>query len=604
MHLMNIQEYLFRVHGRECEKMARIPEEFIENLIDKVDIVDVVSDYVSLKKNGSKYVGLCPFHNEKTPSFTVDGQKQLFYCFGCHVGGNIIGFLEKKENLSYIETIQELAKRANVPMPEFSFDASASGASKEMRNKIFAANKDAARYYFNMLFEPEGAEGLQYFTQRGLTENIIKRFGLGYAADKRDGLIKHLMQKGYDEQTLIDAGLARKNDYGIRDNFRTRVMFPIIAPSGEILGFGGRVLDHSLPKYLNTGDTPVFNKRKNLYALNILKKNNKGKAIIGEGYMDVIALNMAGFDYGVASLGTAVTPEQVRLLKRYASDIYICYDGDKAGISATHKVIDLMHQEKMKPKIISLPNGVDPDEYIKAYGAEAFSDMMRKAKTSIEYLCQEVKLECDMKTEEGRAEFAQRATAIVGKYAYDSIETEMYLKRIHSLSGFSVDSLYNSMGKVPEKKSSSDYDANIMKRFDSATERALIALLCEHPEFIEYTKRNLSEECFVSNAYLRIYKYLLEKQKKCSVNEVMLDFEGDEEALTALSAVGIETVVFGEPSAFVKDCCIKMTMDKLKKQRDELKHELETPGEPTEKIALAGKIAAIDSEIKKLSQKF
>ncbi len=587
--------------------MPRIPENFIDAVIDKVDIVDVISEYVSLQKKGSKYVGLCPFHNEKTASFTVDGDKQLFYCFGCHVGGNIIGFLEKKENLTYYETIEELAKRANMPMPVIEGKSYTPSFSNEIKKKIYDANKEAARFYFNTLFEPEGVEGLEYFTSRGLTENIIKRFGLGYAPNSRDALVKHLKDKGFDEETIVLAGLAQRNEYGIRDNFRTRVMFPIIAPTGEILGFGGRVLDKSLPKYLNTGDTPVFNKRKNLYALNILKKNNRGRAIIGEGYMDVIALNMAGFDYGVASLGTAVTPEQVRLLKRYTSDIYICYDGDKAGISATHKVIDLMKEAGLKPKIIALPLGVDPDEFIKEHGPQAFNEKMRSARTSIEYLMDEVKEQCDMNTEEGKAEFAQKSTAIVEKYAFDSIETEMYLRRINQISGFSIDALYSSFDKKngnAVKKQNDGVNYGIINKFDAVTERALISVLIEHPDLIINIKDSMKDEYFTNESYKRIYKHLEANTEKTDISVLMRIFEGDEQTIAALSAVGIESTVFGEPKAFFEDCFLKMVVEYNNRKREEYTKKLSEPYSAEEKIAFAAEIAKIDMEIKKLRSKF
>lgn len=583
--------------------MARIPQDFIDNLLDKVDIVDVVSDYVSLKRSGNKHLGLCPFHNEKTPSFTVDGDKQLFYCFGCHVGGNVVGFLEKKENLTFFETIEELAKRVNVTVPIVNSDAPS--ISRETRTKVLEANKAAARYYHNALFEPEGVEGLEYLTSRGLTNNIIRRFGLGYAPNSRDTLIKHLKDQGFEEDIIVSAGLAVKNDYGIHDFFRNRVMFPIISPTGEVIAFGGRVLDSSKPKYLNTNDTPVFNKRKNLFALNILKKNNRGRAIIGEGYMDVIALNMAGFDYGVASLGTAVTPEQIRLLKRYAHEIYICYDGDAAGISATHKVIDLMKAEGLKPKIIELPLGVDPDEYIKENGAEAFTQMMRSARTSIEYLMDEIKQKCDMNSEDGRAEFAQKATKIVSAYAFDSIEAEMYLKRINSLSGFSLDSLYSSMGTVPDKKRQENIEfQGVANRFQSATERALVALLIENPALRESAKQNLQEQYFSSKSYKSIFDFVCTNTEKLSVNALIQHFEGDEDAQTALSAIGIEPITFGDKSAFLKDCILKIKTDFLQNERQQLKTMLANTASAEEKIQIATKMVALDEKIKKLKSEF
>ncbi len=585
--------------------MPRIPEEFIDAVIDKVDIVDVISDYVSLQKRGTKYVGLCPFHNEKTASFTVDGDKQLFYCFGCHVGGNIIGFLEKKENLTYFETIEELAKRANMQMPVFEGN-STPAFSKDTKVKILEANKEAARFYFNTLFEPQGAEGLEYFLNRGLTKNIIKRFGLGYAPDMRDGLVKHLLSKGFSEEIILAAGLAQKNDYGIRDNFRTRVMFPIISPTGDILGFGGRVLDKSLPKYLNTGDTPVFNKRKNLYALNILKKNNKGRAIIGEGYMDVIALNMAGFDYGVASLGTAVTPEQVRLLKRYAQDIYICYDGDKAGISATHKVIDLMREAELKPKIIALPLGVDPDEFIKEFGVDAFKEKMATARTSIEYLMDEIKERCDMNSEDGRASFAEQATEIVKKYTFNSIETEMYIKRIHQASGFSVDALYSNFGTVvlkPAAKAKESVSFGLLNKFDFVTERALLAVLIENQALVEHAKAKVFDEYFLSEANLRIFKFICNEQKM-DLDHLMRHFAQDAECSGVLSSIGIENNVFGDANAYFEDCCRKLRIDYLNRKRDSLKKKLSENISAQEQIACAGEITAIDKEIKKIRSEF
>lgn len=586
--------------------MPRIPENFIESIVDRTDIVDVISDYVTLKRaGGNRFVACCPFHSEKTPSFSVDGDKQLFYCFGCHVGGNVISFLEKKENYTYVEVIEELARRANVDVP-YEKGENKPSVSREIRTRILEANKEAARYYFNTLFEPEGTEGRDYFANiRGLPESIIKRFGLGYAPDARDSLIKHLKQKGFDEDTLVLAGLAVRNEYGVRDTFRTRVMFPIITQAGDIIGFGGRVLDSSKPKYLNTNDTPVFNKRKNLYAYNLLKRNNSRRAIICEGYMDVIALNAAGFEYGVASLGTAVTPEQVKLLKRSVDEVYVCYDGDTAGISATHKVIDLMKAEGMKPRIIALPIGVDPDEYIKANGAGAFTEMMKKAKTSIEYLIDEVLAECDMKSEEGRAEFAQKATQIISKYAFDSIEQEMYLKRVHSLSGFSMDALLGSSPAVSGSTGAvqvSNY--GIVKRFNSVTERALIAVLSEHPELKTIAEQNLKDEYFEDSAYLKIYRHILSEPEKNDIKTLIRTFQDDEKCVDALSAVGIEDNVFGDSKEFLKDCCLKMHMGFLSRKREELKEKLSAALPAEEQIAAAAEMAKIDKEIKNLRGQF
>lgn len=583
--------------------MPRIPESFIESMMERTDIVDVIGDYVQLKRSsGNKYTACCPFHSEKTPSFFVDGDKQLFYCFGCHVGGNIISFLEKKENFTYVEVIEELARRANVDVPYEQGADMRPSVSREMRNVILQANKDAARYFFNTLFEPEGTEGREYFvSHRGLTENIIKRFGLGYAPDSRDGLIRHLKSKGYSEEVLVTAGLAVKNEFGLRDMFRTRVMFPIIAPTGEILGFGGRVLDGSKPKYLNTNDTAVFNKRKNLYAFNLLKKNGRKRAIICEGYMDVIALNKAGFDYGVASLGTAVTPEQIRLLKRNVSEVYVCYDGDTAGINATHKVIDLMKAEEMKPKIIGLPLGVDPDEFIKMNGAEAFMQMMKEAKTSLEYLIDEIASQTDMKTEEGRAEFAKNATQLVKKYALDSIEAEMYLKRIHKMSGFSMDSLYGAVGTATfGEKENVRTDSGVIKKFNSVNERALIAVLCEDPTLASFAEEFLKDEYFADSAYLRIFKYLLKNREKKDIKDLIHSFQDDTDCVNALSSVGIEEPVFGDRKEYLKDCALKIRKGYLERKRNELREKLGNNLPVEEQVAVGREIVEIEKQIKSL----
>ncbi len=587
--------------------MPRIPESFIESMMEKTDIVDVIGDYVALKRSsGNKYTACCPFHSEKTPSFFVDGDKQLFYCFGCHVGGNIISFLEKKENFTYVEVIEELARRSNVDVPYEEGSSMRPSVSREMRNSILQANKDAARYFFNTLFESEGAEGREYFMNgRGLTENIIKRFGLGYAPDSRDGLIRHLKNKGYTEEVLVAAGLAVKNEFGLRDMFRTRVMFPIIAPTGEILGFGGRVLDGSKPKYLNTNDTPVFNKRKNLYAFNLLKKNGRKRAIICEGYMDVIALNKAGFDYGVASLGTAVTPEQVRLLKRNVSEVYVCYDGDTAGINATHKVIDLMKAEEMKPKIIELPLGVDPDEYIKMNGAEAFTQMMKEARTSLEYLIDEIASQTDMKTEEGRADFAQKATQKVKNYALDSIEAEMYLKRIHKMSGFSMDSLYGAVGTVSyNDKDNGKAETGVIKKFNSVNERALIAVLCEDPSLASFARELLKDEYFADGAYLRIFKFLLENPEKKDIKGLVHEFQEDPDCVNALSSVGIEEPVFGDRKEYLKDCALKIRQGYLTRKQDSLREKLGGNLPVEEQVAIGREIVEIEKQIKSLRAEY
>ena len=421
--------------------MPFFSQDFLESLSDKADIVDVVSDYVTLKNSGRSYVGLCPFHREKTPSFHVDADKQLYHCFGCQASGNVYTFVMKIENLDFVEAVKFLANRVNMPLPE---EGAAKGVSREKKARLLEANRQAARFYHELLYLPEGAEALNYLRGRGLTDNIIRRFGLGYSPNARNELYKHLANKDFASSELIESGLCVMGDAGPWDFFRNRVMFPIINTYGEVIAFGGRVMDKTEPKYLNTGDTPVFNKRKNLYSLNLLKKSKAKKAIITEGYMDVIALNANGYDYAVASLGTALTRDQIKLVSRYAPEIYVSYDGDKAGINATHRAIELARAEKLKVRVIALEGGKDPDEYMRELGPQAYADSMSSAKWGIDYLLEEALAHLD--SDEAKAKAAFEGSKIVAQYAFDSIETEMYLKRISQKTGFSLEALYKNIG--------------------------------------------------------------------------------------------------------------------------------------------------------------
>ena len=313
-----------------------IPDRFLDELIARTDIVDLVSESVRLTKKGRNYWGLCPFHSEKTPSFSVSADKQIYKCFGCGKGGGAINFVMELDNLPFRDAVAVLAKRAGLEVPDSGYSAGA----KERREKLLAINKQAARTFHQWLYAPEGAEGLAYLQRRGLSRRTLTSFGLGFAPNRWDALIQALGQQGYDKRDLLDAGLAVSNQDGrIYDRFRNRVMFPIIDIRGEVIGFGGRVMDDSTPKYLNSPDTPVYNKSRNVFALNIAKKSKAGRVILTEGYMDTISLHQAGFDSAVASLGTSLTPEHAQLLSRYFPEAIIAYDGDGAGVSAAQRAI-------------------------------------------------------------------------------------------------------------------------------------------------------------------------------------------------------------------------------------------------------------------------
>ena len=359
--------------------MAMISEQKIDEIRASSNIVDIIGEYVDLKRAGSSYKGLCPFHNEKTPSFTVDEKKQLFHCFGCGVGGDVVSFIMQKEGLSYPESLEYLANKAGIRM-EYSNNYEANPRNKE----LYEINKDIMMFYYKNLLTNK--EAINYLKNRGLSGKIVNRFMLGFAKNSWQDLCDYIEYRGYDKKDLEDIGLIKKSSKGnYYDKYRNRIIFPIINHYGNVIGFGGRAIGDEMPKYLNSPESDIFKKRFNLYGLNIYKKQKGTDIILVEGYMDVIALNNFGIDYGVASLGTALTPDQAKLIKRYAENIYICYDRDSAGINATNKAIEIFLDADVKPKIITLEEGLDPDDFIKKYGKEAFLEKKENALDAYNY---------------------------------------------------------------------------------------------------------------------------------------------------------------------------------------------------------------------------
>ena len=561
------------------DEMAGFSQEFLGTLSDKADIVDIISDYVTLKSSGrGSYVGLCPFHREKTPSFSVSADKQLFYCFGCHASGNVFGFIMKAENLSFVDAVRFLANRVNLPLPEES--GSGNWLSKDEKQRLYDANRAAARYYHETLYTPDGQEALAYLRSRGLDDRIIRRFGLGYAPNSSRDLAELLHQKGFTNTELMDAGLCKMGDSGARDFFRNRVMFPILDLSGEVIAFGGRVMDKTEPKYLNTGDTPIFNKRKHLYGLPFIKKNRSRKAILCEGYMDVIALNMNGYDYAVASLGTALTRDQIKLLNRYSPEMYICYDGDKAGVAATHKAIELTRAEKIKPRVIALAGGKDPDEYMRELGAGAFADAMQASKWAIDYLLQEAAEQNPLTDDESKARYAFLASQIVGKNAFDSIETELYLRRISQQTGFSLESLYRNIGKAPNEISMSIasaqpvYQSGAVQRAprDSQlyTERMMIRLMTENPRLCDIAQeQGLPELLQVQENKSLCEMLIAAKQggRPLAMQELNLQCAQDAKLSEAVAAIFMDDTAYIDAAQYFADGIKKLRLLELQRQR-------------------------------------
>ncbi|MGN0568299.1 MAG: DNA primase, partial [Acutalibacteraceae bacterium] len=387
----------------------RLSDSFLEELRSRVDIESVISPYVNLRRRGKNLVGLCPFHNEKTPSFTVYPENDSFYCFGCGVGGDVITFVRRIENLDYLEAVKMLADRAGMALPEDGFDDSMA----KQRTAVLEANRAAAKFFHAELMSERGREALDYFLGRGLTIETIRHFGLGYAPDGWRALKNHLNQKGFDDTLLESANLLRRSEKNGKvnyyDNFRNRIMFPIIDPRGNVIAFGGRVMDDSKPKYINTSDTLVYKKSNGVFALNFAKNGNDGKLIVAEGYMDVIALHQAGFTNAVACLGTALTKEQANLLSRYAKEVLISYDSDEAGQKATARAINIFSSTGLEVRVLRLSGGKDPDEIIRKYGAQRFRDIIEGAANDTEYRILRAREGIDISSDDGNLKFLSLA---------------------------------------------------------------------------------------------------------------------------------------------------------------------------------------------------
>lgn len=401
-----------------------LSDSFLQELKMKTDIEDVISTYVTLKRRGATLVGLCPFHNEKTPSFTVYPATQSFYCFGCGAGGDAITFLKKIENLDYLDAVKTLAQRAGLQMPQEGFDDSLS----KRRRRILEMNREAARFYHSVLLSPEGKVGYDYYIGRALSAATINHFGLGFAPNQWDALLKHMRAKGYQPAELVDAGLARKGQKGYYDNFRNRVMTPIIDVRGNVIAFGGRVLDDSKPKYINTGDTLVYKKTNELFALNFAKDSKEDALILCEGYMDVIAMHQAGFTNAVAGCGTALTTEQVRLISRYAKEVILTYDADEAGQKALQKVMTLFDQTDVKVRIPALVGGKDPDEIIRTYGRDKFKGMLEGASNETEFRLLALRRQYNLATTQGKIDFIGGALQILA--TLPPVEQDLYVSRL------------------------------------------------------------------------------------------------------------------------------------------------------------------------------
>lgn len=426
-----------------------LPGAFLNELKSRCDIETVIGTYVRLKRAGTNSVGNCPFHSEKTPSFTVFRNTQSFYCFGCGAGGDVITFVMRMENLDYMSAVEKLANMAGLAMPQ---ETSAYTAKKTDRKRLLELNKKAARFFYNALTDPKNAHALKYITDRGLTPRTIKHFGIGYADTSFDSLSGYLMSEGYTQQELKEAFLCGISKYNKPfDMFRGRIIFPIIDAAGDVVAFGGRIIGDGMPKYLNSSDTPVFNKRRNLYALNYAKATTDSSLILCEGYMDVVALHQAGFFNAVATLGTAITPEQARVMSRYATKVYICYDSDTAGQRATDKAISLLGDAGLSVKVITMKNAKDPDEYIKKFGKASFEALINGSEGKIDFKFRTLMGNCNLDVPEEKLDFINKSCDMLCD-VHSAVELDVFLLKLKELTGVELSTLKNEVEKRRRKR--------------------------------------------------------------------------------------------------------------------------------------------------------
>lgn len=560
-----------------------ISDEFLSELRARTDIESVISPYVKLSRSGKMMKGLCPFHNEKTPSFMVYPDTQSFYCFGCGAGGEAITFVRRIENLDFTEAVKVLAERAGMTMPEDGYD----DKMTKLRQRILAANREAARFFHSYMMSPQGKTGLDYFLGRGLSLKTIKHFGLGYAPDSWDALLKHMRSKGFSNRELLEANLVRENTKrtpaSYYDNFRNRAMVPIIDLRGNVIAFGGRVLDDSKPKYINTSDTLVYKKSNGVFALNFAKNGNPSKLIVAEGYMDVIALHEAGFTNSIACLGTALTHEQARLISRYANEVILSYDSDEAGQKATKRAIEIFGTTGVKIRVLRLTGGKDPDEIIRKYGKEKFRQLIDGAANDVEYGILRERDKYDLETIDGKTKFLTAVADILS--SSNSIIQDAYASKLADEMQISKDAILSEIKRSYKRKTDAAKKAEFAeivrettaprdavnpekaKHFRAAkAEETIIATIMLNPDFYPKIKDRLSDEIFATEFNLRVYRCLarrLSEGKSIELSLLSSEFTPEEMGRIArYSAMG------GQVSSTVEECCDCINVLKEEKTKE------------------------------------
>ena len=511
----------------------RYSDDVIEEVRTKNDIVDVVSQYVKLTRKGSSYFGLCPFHNEKTPSFSVTPAKQMYYCFGCGAGGNVFNFIMEYENYTFGEALSHLAQRAGVELPKIEYSREAKEKA-ERKALLLEINKKAAQYFYYQLRREGGKAAYQYLTGRGLSEETIKKFGLGYSDKYSDDLYKYMKAKGYSDELLRESGLFNADERrGMYDKFWNRVIFPIMDVNNRVIGFGGRVMGDGKPKYLNSPETKIFDKSRNLYGLNVARTTRKNYLILCEGYMDVISMHQAGFTNAVASLGTALTSGHASLLKRYTEEVLLLYDSDEAGIRAALRAIPILREAGVNAKVVSLKPYKDPDEFIKNMGAEAFEESLLNASDSFLFRVHTGEAEADMETPQGQNRFFEECARMLLELS-DELERNLYIEAIvkdyrrYGISSEDLRKRVNTLamkGTRAEQRVQPKSTGHDTKKRESAGDKAqklMLTWLVTYPGIFEEAEKYLSPSDFVVPLYRQVAEMLFAQRKEGEVNPARL----------------------------------------------------------------------------------
>lgn len=530
------------------------PEEVVEEVRSKNDIVDVVGRYVRLQKKGSSYFGLCPFHNEKSPSFSVSQSKQMYYCFGCGAGGNVFTFVMEYENYTFGEAIKMLAERAGVTLPEVEYSEEAKRAQNH-RDKLLEVNKEAAKYFYYQLRAKQGEKGLEYLKGRKLSEETMKQFGLGYSNVTSDDLVKYLKSKGYSDELIMEAGLASFDErYGFHDKFWNRVMYPIQDVNHRVIGFGGRVMGDAKPKYLNSPETPVFDKSRNLYGLNFARSSRAPYVILCEGYMDVIAMHQAGFNMAVASLGTAFTTGQANLLRRYAKEVILAYDSDEAGTKAALRAIEILNEVDLTGRVLTMDPYKDPDEFIKNLGKEAFEERINNAENSFFFELRILSRDYNLNDPESKTKFHMEIAKKLCAFAED-VKRDNYIEAVAEKYNIGVESLRKLVGSYAlktgearplERPKSGIQEKNTPEDNRKKPQRLFLTWLVEEPYLYPRIKKYVTPEDFTEDVYKEVATKLFDDLEKGNLNPAaiisMFDDESTQREVAALFNTKLESL--------------------------------------------------------------